>query len=92
MPPYLALQAYNLGLGTPSPDAAALMADSRVPWGVEALSGAVTQPAWRMKPSWYLIATADKMIPSDAQRTMSKRAGSTVVEVKGSRSVYGRGS
>jgi hypothetical protein len=45
-----------------------------------------------MKPSWYLIATADKMIPSDAQRTMSKRAGSTVVEVKGSRSVYGRGS
>ena len=67
---------------------AAFMADSQVPWGVEALSGTITEPAWRVKPSWYLVATEDKMIPPDAQRAMSKRAGSTVVEVNGSHAVY----
>jgi pimeloyl-ACP methyl ester carboxylesterase len=71
-----------------SPDAASFMADSQVPWGLDALGGAVTQPAWRAKPSWYLVTTEDKMIPPDAQRAMSKRAGSTVVEVKGSHAVY----
>jgi hypothetical protein len=48
------------------------MADSQVPWGLEALNGAVTEPAWRTKPSWYLVATDDKMIPPDARRAMSK--------------------
>ena len=67
---------------------AAFMADSQVPWGVAALSGAITQPAWKTKPSWYLVATDDKMIPPPAQQFMSKRAGSTVVEAKGSHSVY----
>ena len=67
---------------------AAFMADSQVPWGVAALSGKISEPAWRAKPSCYLIATDDKMIPPDAQRAMSKRAGSTVVEVKGSHAVY----
>jgi len=67
---------------------AAFMADSQVPWGVEALSGKISEPAWNAKPSWYLIATDDKMIPPDAQRSMSKRAGSTVVEVKGSHAIY----
>ena len=71
-----------------SPELAAFMADSQVPWGVAALDGAVTEPAWRSKPSWYLVSTDDKMIPPDAQRAMSKRAGATVVEVKGSHSVY----
>jgi pimeloyl-ACP methyl ester carboxylesterase len=71
-----------------SPDVASFMADSQVPWGVEALSGAISQPAWRTKPSWCLVSTEDKMIPPDAQRAMSKRAGSTVVEVKGSHAVY----
>jgi len=69
-------------------DVAAFMADSQVPWGLEALSGAISEPGWRTKPSWYLVATEDKMIPPDAQRAMSKRAGSTVVEVKGSHAVY----
>ncbi len=67
---------------------AAFMADSQVPWGVEALSGAVSVPAWKTKPSWYLVATDDKMIPPAAQRLMAGRAGSTVVEVSGSHSVY----
>src|SRR5205823_6566244 len=70
------------------PGTASFMADSQVPWGVDALGGAVAQPAWKTKPSYYLIASDDKMIPPDAQRTMSKRAGSTVVEVKGSHAIY----
>ena len=64
------------------------MADSQVPWGVEALNGAVTEPAWRSKPSWYLVATDDRMIPPPAQRAMSERAGATVVEAPGSHSIY----
>ena len=67
---------------------AAFMADSQVPWGVEALGGTITEPAWRSKPSWYLVTTDDRMIPPPAQREMSARAGSTVVEVAGSHSVY----
>ena len=64
------------------------MANSQVPWGVEALSGAVSEPAWRSKPSWYLVATDDRMIPPPAQRQMSARAGSTVVESMGSHAIY----
>jgi pimeloyl-ACP methyl ester carboxylesterase len=67
---------------------AAFMADSQVPWGVDALGGTVGEPAWKSKPSWYLVATEDKMIPPPAQRFMSERAGSTVVEVAGSHAVY----
>ena len=74
--------------GDVTPEAASFMADSQVPWGLEALGGAINQPAWRAKPSWYLVSTEDRMIPPDAQRAMSKRAGSTVVEVKGSHAVY----
>jgi len=74
--------------GDVEPEKAAFMADSQVPWGVEALSGSISEPAWKSKPSWYLIATDDKMIPPNAQRFMSKRAGSTVVEVKGSHAIY----
>ncbi len=70
------------------PRTAQFMADSQVPWGVAALEGAVTVPAWKSKPSWYLVATDDHMIPPPAQRDMAKRAGSTVKEVKGSHAVY----
>jgi pimeloyl-ACP methyl ester carboxylesterase len=67
---------------------AAFLADSQVPWGVAALDGAITEPAWKSKRSWYLVATQDRMIPPAAQRAMSQRAGSTVVEVSGSHAVY----
>lgn len=67
---------------------AAFMANSQVPWGVNALSGTISEPAWKTKQSWYLVATEDKMIPPPAQHFMSKRAGSTVVEVKGSHAIY----
>jgi pimeloyl-ACP methyl ester carboxylesterase len=66
----------------------AFMADSQVPWGVGALGGQVSDPAWRSKPSWYLVATDDHMIPPLAQRAMSERAGATVSEAAGSHSIY----
>jgi pimeloyl-ACP methyl ester carboxylesterase len=64
------------------------MADSQVPWGVDALGSPITEPAWRAKPSWYLIATEDRMIPPPAQHAMSERAGSTVAQVAASHAVY----
>lgn len=67
---------------------AAFMADSQVPWGVDALGGTITEPAWRAKPSWYLLTTEDRMIPPAAQRSMSGRAGATVTELAASHSVY----
>jgi hypothetical protein len=57
------------------------MADSQVPWGLGALQGTITEPAWKTKPAWYLVVTDDKMIPPDAQRAMAKRAGATITEV-----------
>jgi len=69
-------------------DTASFMADSQVPWGVDALAGAVTEPAWRTKPSFYLVATEDKMIPPPAQRAMAGRANAQVKDVPGSHSVY----
>jgi pimeloyl-ACP methyl ester carboxylesterase len=71
-----------------APALAAFMADSQVPWGVEALQGTVSRPAWRGTPSWYLVAGDDRMIPPPAQRTMAERAGAVVVEAPGSHSIY----
>ena len=70
------------------PADAAFMADSQVPWGVEALNGPVTDPAWRSKPTWYLVATDDRMIPPPAQRAMAERAGATTSEAPGSHAIY----
>jgi pimeloyl-ACP methyl ester carboxylesterase len=69
-------------------ESAAFMADSQVPWGVDALGGTITEAAWRSKPSWYLLTTEDRMIPPPAQREMSGRAGSTVEEAAGSHAIY----
>lgn len=69
-------------------DKAAFMADSQVPWGVGAFAGAISQPAWKARPSWYLVATDDRMIPPPAQRFMSERAGATAIEVPGSHAIY----
>ncbi|WP_262063303.1 alpha/beta fold hydrolase [Streptomyces sp. STR69] len=67
---------------------ARFLADSQVPWGLDALGGAVTRPAWRSKPAFYLVATDDRMIPPPAQRAMAERAGATVAETGGSHAVY----
>ncbi len=79
--------AASFAADVPAPDAA-FMADSQVPWGVEALDGKVSEPAWRAKPSWYLVTADDRMIPPPLQRTMAERAGSTLAEVAGSHSIY----
>jgi pimeloyl-ACP methyl ester carboxylesterase len=70
------------------PKVAKFMADSQVPWGLEALGGKITTPAWKSKPSHYLVATDDHMIPPPAQRQMAQRAGARVVETAGSHAVY----
>ena len=74
--------------GDVSDEEAAFMADSQVPWGVDALGGTISEAAWRSKPSWYLLTTEDRLIPPPAQREMSARAGSTVTEVAGSHAIY----
>ena len=70
------------------PELAEFMADSQVPWGVDALGGTISEPAWKSKRSWYLLTTEDRMIPPPAQEQMSARAGSTVVEAAGSHSIF----
>ncbi|MEU8899427.1 alpha/beta hydrolase [Nocardia sp. NPDC048505] len=67
---------------------AAFLADSQVPWGLDALGGPVGEPAWRSKPSWYLHVTEDKMIPPAAQAMMAERIGATVAETPGSHAIY----
>lgn len=74
--------------GDVAPERARFMADSQLPWGVDALGGAVSEPAWKSKPSWYLVAADDRMIPPPAQRFMAKRSGATIVESPGSHAVY----
>jgi pimeloyl-ACP methyl ester carboxylesterase len=69
-------------------DKARFMADSQVPWGVAALTGPVTEPAWRSRPTWYLVATDDRMIPPPAQRAMAERAGAHIEEAPGSHAIY----
>jgi pimeloyl-ACP methyl ester carboxylesterase len=77
----------SFGADLPAADAV-FMADSQVPWAVDAMAGTVTEPAWRGRPSWYLIATEDRMIPASAQRAMAQRASATKVEVTASHAVY----
>jgi pimeloyl-ACP methyl ester carboxylesterase len=67
---------------------AAFMGDSQVPWGVEALNGTITDPAWRHKPRWYMVTTEDRMIPPPLQHTMAERAEATITEVDGSHAIY----
>jgi pimeloyl-ACP methyl ester carboxylesterase len=74
--------------GDVDPGKAAFMADSQVPWGVDALGGEISEAAWRSKASWYLVTSEDRMIPADAQRVMASRAGATVVETDASHSVF----
>jgi pimeloyl-ACP methyl ester carboxylesterase len=71
-----------------APELAEFMADAQVPWGVGAPEGTISAAAWRSKPSWYLVATDDRMIPPAAQRTMAERIGATVTETPGSHAVY----
>lgn len=71
-----------------APQVARFMADSQAPWGVQAFTGQITAPAWKTKPSWYLIPADDQIIPPVAQRAMAARAGATIQSVSGSHAVY----
>jgi pimeloyl-ACP methyl ester carboxylesterase len=71
-----------------NPDVANFMANSQVPWGLQALTGTVTQAAWKTKPSWYLLVTSDRMIAPSLQRFMAQRANATVVETPGNHAIY----
>jgi len=79
--------AASFAADLPAEDAA-FLADAQVPWGLDALGGTITEPAWRTKPSWYLVATDDHMIPPPVQHQMAERAGATVAEAAGSHAVY----
>ncbi|WP_028980156.1 alpha/beta hydrolase [Sporocytophaga myxococcoides] len=70
------------------PDKARFMADTQIPWGIDAVNGTISEPAWKNKPSWYLIGTKDRMVPPDAQRFMANRSRATIVEAEGSHSIY----
>jgi pimeloyl-ACP methyl ester carboxylesterase len=86
---FLDLEKFHASFAGDVPaELAEFMADSQVPWGVDALGGTISEPAWRSKPSWYLVATDDRMIPPAAQRAMAERAGATTVEVAGSHSIF----
>ncbi len=74
--------------GDVSTEEAGFMADSQVPWGLEAFGGTVTQAAWRVKPSWYLHVSEDRMIPPAAQAAMAERIGATVAQTPGSHAIY----
>lgn len=67
---------------------AKFMANSQVPWGLNALGGTITTPAWKTKPSWYLLVTDDRMIPLPGQQAMCGRAGATSTQVPGSHAIY----
>jgi pimeloyl-ACP methyl ester carboxylesterase len=63
------------------------MAISQVPISVTAFGTPIANAAWHNKPSWYAVATEDRMINPDLERFMSKRSGSTTIEVKGSHAI-----
>jgi len=63
---------------------AQFMAISQVPINGSALGTPITAPAWKTKPSYGIVATQDRMINPDLERSMYKRAGAKVTEIKGS--------
>jgi len=63
------------------------MADSQVPWGLAAVRAKITTPAWKTKPTYFLMTTSDHMVPPSLQRMMAKRAGATSMEVQSSHAV-----
>jgi pimeloyl-ACP methyl ester carboxylesterase len=69
-------------------DKAEFMAISQVPISTDAFTHKVTNPAWKTKPTWYMVATEDRSINPEQERMMAKRAHATTVEVKASHVAY----
>jgi pimeloyl-ACP methyl ester carboxylesterase len=59
------------------------MALAQVPISTDAFTHKVTNPAWKTKPTWYMVATADRSINPDQERMMAKRAHAKTVEMNG---------
>jgi pimeloyl-ACP methyl ester carboxylesterase len=69
-------------------DEAEFMAISQVPISTDAFTHKVTNPAWKHKPTWYMVASADRSINPQQERMMAKRANATTVEVNASHVAY----
>src|ERR1700690_1236659 len=69
-------------------DEAEFMAIEQVPISTDAFTHKVTNPAWKTKPTWYMVATEDRSINPEQERMMAKRAHATTVEVKASHVAY----
>ena len=63
------------------------MAAAQVPWGLKAVQTKISSPAWKQKPSYFMVTTQDRMVPPSEQRAMAARAGSKVVEIESSHAV-----
>ena len=71
-----------------SDEQASFMAASQIPLSASVLGSSINEPAWKTKPSWYIVATEDHELSPDAERLAAKRAGATVTEIKGSHVVF----
>ncbi|HVK49813.1 MAG TPA: alpha/beta hydrolase [Pseudobacter sp.] len=69
--------------GDLSPKKAGFMANAQMPVADLAFHAIIHDPAWRKKPSWYMVAQSDRIINPDLERMYAKRAGSKTVEIKG---------
>src|SRR6202163_2164247 len=69
-------------------DEAEFMAISQVPISTDSFTHQVKNPAWKHKPTWYMVAGADRSINPDQERMMAKRAKAKTVEVKASHVAY----
>jgi pimeloyl-ACP methyl ester carboxylesterase len=71
-----------------SDEQASFMADAQIPLSASVLGSSITNPAWKTKSSWYIVATEDHELSPDAERLAAKRAGAVVTEIKGSHVVF----
>ena len=70
------------------PDEGAVMAVAQRPASLASLVAPSGPPAWKSVPSWYVVATQDRIIPPGAERAMAARAGSTTIEIDSSHVVF----
>ncbi len=69
-------------------DEAEFMAIAQVPISTDAFTHQVKNPAWKHKPTFYMVATEDRSINPEQERMMAKRAKAKTVEVKSSHVAY----
>lgn len=85
---YLKTDTFIAGFAADAGDDAAFLRDSQVPIAMRALEAKVTTAAWRVKPSWYVVATEDGAIAPELLRSTARRIGAVTTEVRGSHVVF----